>query len=71
MYMCVECILVRVRGQVWSQPDMPGLIFAHSVVGVGFAMVVLYAGKMSPRSGSASDVGLLIMSGWSALAPNM
>jgi hypothetical protein len=55
---------VSLRGQVWSQPDMPGLIFAHSVVGVGFiAMVALYAGSMSPRSGSASNVGYLRMSG--------
>ncbi len=63
-------VIWRLQGQVWSQPDMPGLISAHSVVGVDFiAMVALYAGRMSPRSGSASNIGNLIMSGWSALAP--
>jgi hypothetical protein len=51
---------------------MSGLIFALSVAGVGFiAMVALYAGRMSPRSESASNVGFLMMSGWSALAPNV
>jgi hypothetical protein len=72
MYICVECILARLQGQVWSQPDMQELIFANSLVGVGFiAMVALYVGRMSPRSGSASKVGYLIMSGWSAHFPSM
>ena len=49
---CVECIPVPVlehlQGQVWSQPDMPKLIFAHSVVGVGFiAMVAQYIGNIT------------------------